>query len=205
MATSAARSSGVSPGHAKTGTINSTSSVSPDLACAGGEIGEKTLLEVRHGVQRMHVNAVGDLGATLSSSARPQRCRPSSRSRGGGCPVRRQQGHLVELAVVVKPLLAIEGSPGRLDRLDIIPHPGRRSIEVSAVAALNVRLDLGTQTKPEATPVLAVISYAIAAESIGLRGNATAIPVVKTGSALPSRRRQSASKEPGWSRCRACR
>ena len=67
-------------------------------------------------------------------------------------PVRRQQGHLVELAVVVEPLLAIEGSPGRLDRLDIVPHPGRRSIEVSAVAALNVRLDLGTQTKPEATP-----------------------------------------------------
>ena len=153
----------------------------------------------------MHVDAVGDLGCDLGHH------RPDGRDVdlhlvvvAAGCPVRRQQGHLVEFAVVVKPLLAIEGSPGCLDRLDIVPHPGRRSIEVSAVAALNVRLDLGTQAKAEATPVLAVISYAIAAESIGLR-NATAIPVVKNRLGAAIEAAAICIKEPGWSRCRACR
>ena len=68
-----------------------------------------------------------------------------------GRPHRRQQLVAVVLAPELERRRALEGAEDRPQRLDVLPEPWSRVLELARVAALDVGTDLGADAEQEAT------------------------------------------------------
>ena len=120
-------------------------------AAPSATLGIWFVAEVVGGVERVDVDAVAQLAGHRRHPRQhrgheDRRVGDGDRSRR---PLRRKQREVVVLTLVVERPTA-EGREDRLQRADVVAHPGPRRHVLGRVAALDVRLDLGAEPQREA-------------------------------------------------------
>ena len=133
----------------------------------------------------MHVEAVGDL-ARHAQHPGVDRCDVDRRVREGdrtGRPHGGQQRHGVVLPVDGQGPAGAEGFEDLLDREHVLAQPRSGRVELRPVAPLDMRPHLCPEPEPEAPPARLGQFHTVEAVTMGLRGKATAMPVMMSISA----------------------